>query len=207
MTATTTTARSLRRLMALGVVGLPLALGACSTSSVLNAGAKTPAPTNVADSVAGGQTTLAAATPSIGNAKGGAVVGFCPKVQLITNDETYRTYAGREREVDNIAYQAVLYDATRSCRVDGESMIIDVSAAGRLLAGPRGSRGGSLSMPIRIAVKDSSGVPYSKLETFSASIGGDRTSDQFVYRRQQIVIPATSDRRTTVLIGFDEKGV
>ena len=193
--------------MACAAIALPLLLGACTTSSVLNAGATKPAPTNVAAGASApiAETTLAAATPGVGKASGVAV-GFCPKVQLITNEETFRTYAGREREVDNIVYQASLYDATRSCKLDGGNLIIDVTAAGRLLAGPRGDRGGSLTMPIRIAVRDSNGVPYSKLEKFSAQIAGDRTSDQFVYRRQQVVIPATGDRRTTILIGFDEKG-
>lgn len=186
----------------------PLFLTACSASSVLNAGAEKRSETNVAASDGAiSDSTLAAASPLVeGGAATGVAVGFCPKVRLITNDETYRTFEGRDREVDNIAYQAVLYDATRSCRVEGGNLVIDVTAAGRLLAGPRGSRGGSLTMPIRIAVRDSAGVPYSELETYKASIAADRTSDQFVYRRSQVVIPATGDRRTTVLIGFDEKG-
>ena len=203
-TKTRTNSRTRRRLAACAALAAPLLLGACSASSVLNAGATKPAPTN-AGAIAANDTTLAAAAPSVEQSTGVAV-GFCPKVRLITNDETYRTYAGRSREIDDIAYQASLYDATRSCRLDGDRLIIDVTAAGRLLAGPQGDRGGSLKLPIRVAVRDSKGVPYSELETFSASIAGDRTSDQFVYRRQQVVIPATDDRRTTVLIGFDEKG-
>ena len=64
--------------------------------------------------------------------------------------------------------------------------------------------GGSVAMPIRIAVKDGQGVPYSEIETFNASISQGRTSDQFLYRRASVSIPATTDRKTTVLIGFDE---
>lgn len=153
------------------------------------------------------ETELAAAAPNSvadGVAVDGVRVGFCPKVRLITNEETYRTYEGRERSIDNIVYQASLYDATRSCTVDGDRLTINVTAAGRLLAGPKGSAGGSLNMPIRIAVKDRQGVPYSELETFSAKMDGNRTSDQFVYSRASVTIPVTTDRQTTVLIGFDE---
>ena len=193
-----------RRASAALAIGCALALGACSAASLPGlGGGKTAAGSNGDPALV--DTTVTAATPE-GGAASGVAVGFCPKVRLITNDETFRTYEGRDRAVDNIAYQAVLYDVTRSCRLDGDRLIIDVTAAGRLMAGPRGSRGGSLAMPIRIAVRDSQGVPYSQLETFNAAIASDRTSDQFVYRRNQVIIPATGDRRTTVLIGFDEQG-
>ena len=181
-------------------LALPLVVSACSAGG----GAK-----NLFGGVkGGGETRVAAATPAsvegTGDAVTGVRVGFCPKVQLITNEETFRTYEGRERSIDNIRYQASLYDVTRSCKQDGDRLIIDVTAAGRLLAGPKGDAGGSVQMPIRIAVKDSAGVPYSELETHAASIAGGRTSDQFIYRRQSVSIPVTADRRTTVLVGFDE---
>lgn len=183
------------------MAALPLSLVACSSGGI--------------GQVFQGKTEVAAATPDdgVGGATGGADVGaatngvrvgFCPKVQLITNEETYRTYSGRDRSTENIVYQASLYDATRTCRLDGDRLLIDVTAAGRLIAGPKGSAGGTVEMPIRIAVKDRQGVPYSELEKHSASIASGRTSDQFVYSRNTVSIPATSDRGTTVLIGFDE---
>ena len=186
----------------LGVAMMPLALAACSAGGVGNVfkGARTEVAATTPEDGVGGATGAA----DVGAASDGVRVGFCPKVQLITNEETYRTYSGRDREVGNIVYQASLYDATRSCRLDGDRLLIDVTAAGRLIAGPKGSAGGSLSMPIRIAVKDRLGVPYSELETHTASITEGRTSDQFVYTRNTVSIPATSDRGTTVLIGFDE---
>ena len=196
MTATRTiAARWGRALVALGACA---GLAACSASGKgLVAGLKGKQ-----------QTEVAAATPSsVADADGavsGVRVGFCPKVQLITNEETFRTYEGRDRSVENIKYQASLYDVTRSCKVDGDRLIMDISAAGRLISGPKGGAGGSVNMPIRIAIKDSEGVPYSEIETHSASIGGDRTSDQFIYRRSSVSIPVTNDRRTIVLVGFDE---
>ena len=184
----TSTARAALALLA------AVALPACSASSGLSgltSAKKDARSTEVA----------AAAAESVAT---GVRVGFCPRVQLITNEETFRTYEGRDRSIDNIRYQASLYDVTRSCTIDGDRLTIEVTAAGRLLAGPKGDRGGSLTMPIRIAVKDSQGVPYSELERHAASIGEGRTSDQFVYRRASVTIPATSDRRTIVLVGFDE---
>ena len=186
----------------LGAAALPLALAACSSGGIGQAfqGAKTEVAAATPEDGVGGVTGSA----DVGAATSGVRVGFCPKVQLITNEETYRTYSGRDRSIENIAYQASLYDATRSCKLDGDRLIIEVTAAGRLLAGPKGSPGGSISMPIRIAVKDSAGVPYSQLETHSETIESGRTSDQFVYTRGTVSIPATTDRKTTVLIGFDE---
>ena len=188
----TTLTRATRAALALGMAGL---LAACSASS----------PTKGLFGIKR-DTKVAAATPASVEAAGatGVKVGFCPKVQLITNEETYRTYAGGERSIDNVAFQASLYDVTRTCKQDGDRLIIEVSAAGRLLAGPKGSAGGSLNMPIRIAVKDSGGVPYSELESYPAAIAAGRTSDQFIYRRSSVSIPVTSDRRTIVLVGFDE---
>ena len=188
-TRTMTSARAILALTA------ALAVSACSSSGGLG-GLKSVAKDEKAT------TEVAAATPN--SVADGVRVGFCPKVQLITNEETFRTYEGRDRSIENIRYQASLYDVTRTCRVDGDKLMIDVAAAGRLLAGPKGDRGGSLKMPIRIAVKDSNGVPYSELETHSAAIDGGRTSDQFIYKRNTITIPATADRRTVVLVGFDE---
>ena len=183
----------------LATMALPLALAACSA----NSGAK-----GLVAGLKGKETQVAAATPqtvaNAGDAVTGVKVGFCPKVRLITNEETFRTYEGRDRSIENIRYQASLYDVTRSCKQDGDKLIIDVTAAGRMLAGPKGDPGGSVSMPIRIAVKDSQGVPYSEIEKHSAQIAGGRTSDQFIYRRTSVTIPATADRRTTVLVGFDE---
>ena len=186
----------------MGAAVMPLALAACSAGGVgqVFQGSKTEVAAATPDSGVGGATGAA----DVGAASNGVRVGFCPKVQLITNEETYRTYKGRDRSVENIAYQASLYDATRTCKLDGDRLVIEVTAAGRLLAGPKGTAGGSISMPIRIAVKDANGVPYSELETHSAAIASGRTSDQFVYSRNSVSIPATTDRRTTVLIGFDE---
>ena len=185
-----------------GAAMMPLMLAACSAGGVGQAfrGGTTDVAATTPEAGVGGAT----GTADVGAATNGVRVGFCPKVQLITNEETYRTYQGRDRSTANIAYQASLYDATRTCRIDGDRLLIDVTAAGRLIAGPKGAAGGSVSMPIRIAVKDGQGVPYSELETHSAAIEPGRTSDQFVYTRNTVSIPATTDRRTTVLIGFDE---
>ena len=172
---------------------LPLALSACT-----NAG--TPALFGKGDTT--GSTEVAAAAPD--SVADGVAVGFCPDVKLITNEETYRTFEGRDRSVENILYQASLYDVTRSCKIDGDQLTIDITAAGRLLAGPKGAPGGEVTMPIRVAVKAADNVPYSELETFTAKIEGEKMSDQFVYRRASVTIPATDDKRTTVLIGFDE---
>ena len=189
-----------------GMVALPLALAGCSAAK-LGPVFKKAEPTTVAaatpETITSGVGGIDG-TADVGAAANGVRVGFCPKVQLITNEETYRTYSGRDRTIDNIVYQASLYDATRSCKLDGDRLVIEVTAAGRLLAGPKGAAGGTVAMPIRIAVKDGQGVPYSELETYSASIEAGRTSDQFIYSRNTVSIPATSDRRTTVLIGFDE---
>ena len=196
-------AARLARWMVMAV--LPLAVAGCSAGGVTDVFKGTRS-TNVAAATPGSVSAVGGANGAadVGAAANGVRVGFCPKVQLITNEETYRTYSGRERSIDNIVYQASLYDVTRSCRLDGDRLVIDVTAAGRLLAGPKGGPGGSVTMPIRIAVKDAQGVPYSELENYTASIDGSRTSDQFLYRRASVSIPATSDRRTTVLIGFDE---
>ena len=184
-----------------GAAIMPLALAACSAGGVGQVfKGKTEVAATTPDAGVGGAT----GTADVGAAANGVRVGFCPAVRLITNEETYRTYAGRDRAVENIAYQASLYEATRTCKLDGDRLVIEVTAAGRLIAGPKGEKGGSVSMPIRIAVKDANGVPYSELENHSAAIGGGRTSDQFVYTRNTVSIPATADRRTTVLIGFDE---
>ena len=190
----------------LGAVALPLALAACSGSGigkVIGGGGGTEVAATTPDTVASGVGGVDG-TADVGAAANGVRVGFCPKVQLITDEETYRTYSGRDRSVENVVYQASLYEATRSCRLDGDRLLIDVTAAGRLLAGPKGTPGGTVQMPIRVAVKDADGVPYSELETHTASIASGRTSDQFVYQRSTVSIPATTDRRTTVLIGFDE---
>lgn len=140
----------------------------------------------------------ASATPAI-------IQGKCPRVSLRDGTAFYRAYTrGGDGDPAKITYQASLSDVTRSCTTSGEELVVNVVAAGRLVAGPQGSAG-NVNLPIRVAVVDklTRNVLYSELTQTPVVLSGTNLTAQFVFADPNVRIPAGAGGETEVFVGFD----
>lgn len=130
--------------------------------------------------------------------------GFCPSVAFREGTTFFRTYErGGDGDPSRVTYQASLAEATRQCRLVDGQLVVNVVAAGRLAAGPKGGPG-SLTMPIRVAVVEGDRVLYSQLKRQAATLEGGAATTQFLFSDPDIVLPADVDRRSQIYVGFDE---
>lgn len=129
---------------------------------------------------------------------------YCPRVQLNEGTAFFTTYTkGNDDNPDEIIYQASISDVTRTCRYRDGQLFITVAAAGRVVNGPK-STGGNITMPIRVAVKEGEGLPYSRLGQFDVPVTPGAGATQFIYKDDQIVLPEPAIRNIQILIGYDE---
>ena len=129
---------------------------------------------------------------------------YCPKVQLRSGTAYYNTYTrGQEQNPKEVIYQASINDVTRSCNYSGGQLAMTVAAAGRVVPGPKGT-GGSVTMPIRVAVVQDENVIYSQLHQQQVQVAEVGGATQFVFTDPAIVMPAPSQRDVIVYVGYDE---
>lgn len=164
----------------LAVVALSLAVAACQTGSPEDV-------LNVEDAVT--EADLRA---------------YCPRPTLLEGTAILREYTdGNDGNPDEVIYQASITDVTRSCRYRNGQLFMTVAAAGRVLNGPKGE-GGTLNLPVRVAVQQLEAVPYSTLGRLDVTVIPGAGATQFIYKDEQIVLPEPSERNLVVLVGFDE---
>lgn len=129
---------------------------------------------------------------------------FCPRVLLREGTAYFNTYTkGNDENPDELIYQANLGDVTRACTFANGMMNITVTAAGRVVSGPKGASG-SITMPIRVAVVDGSGVIFSELRRMNVAINSGVGAQQFLFQDSQVSIPQPKDRSVQIFLGFDE---
>lgn len=129
---------------------------------------------------------------------------YCPRISLLEGTAYLQTYTqGNDDIAEELIHQATITDVTRTCRYRNGQLFMTVAAAGRVVNGPKGT-GGNLNLPIRVAVKDAEGLPYSQLGRIDVQIVPGAGATQFIYKDEQIVLAEPSARTLQVLVGFDE---
>ncbi|WP_193176166.1 hypothetical protein [Oricola nitratireducens] len=129
---------------------------------------------------------------------------YCPRVTLLEGTAILRTYTkGKKDDPDEIIYQATITDVTRTCKYEAGNLYMQVAAAGRVVFGPKGAAG-NLELPVRVAVKQGENVPYSQLGKIQVAVPADGEATQFIYKDEQVVVPAPKTPSLQVLVGFDE---
>lgn len=131
----------------------------------------------------------------------------CPKAEILDGTVAYR--AGGADSARGVAHQAAIVDFARECALISESQLrIRVGVRGRVVLGENG-KPGTISVPVRIAVRRGDATVFSKLVATSVTIPASDTQAGFVVVEEQVVIPV-SDRdpadEFTVLIGLDPQG-
>jgi hypothetical protein len=131
---------------------------------------------------------------------------YCPRVTLNEGTAILRTFTRNNKDnPEEIIYQATITDVTRACKYDGGNLYMQIAAAGRVVWGPKGAGGsGSLELPVRVAVKQGENLPYSKLGKIQVTVPPTGDAVQFIYKDDQVVLPAPTAPNLQVLTGFDE---
>ncbi len=129
---------------------------------------------------------------------------YCPRITLQEGTAILETYtSGNDGVAEELVSQASITDVTRSCRYRNGQLFMQVAAAGRVVNGPKGA-GGALNLPIRVAIKDGEGLPYSQLGRIDVQIVPGAGATQFIYKDEQIVLAEPQAQTLQVLVGFDE---
>lgn len=125
---------------------------------------------------------------------------YCPQLELL--EPYYEDFgSGKRGDPEKLRFQATMLEAVRSCRIEGNQIVLSVGARGRVITGPTGEPGTS-NLPIRIAVQSSDGVLFSELYKEPASIAQSSGTTRFQFV-QDVRVPAPTQRNYKILVGFD----
>ncbi|MGU3399445.1 hypothetical protein ACLBWS_06835 [Brucellaceae bacterium D45D] len=128
---------------------------------------------------------------------------YCPSVTLLDGTAYFSTYAkGGDKDPSQVVYQAALTDVTRACQYGEGTMTIDVAAAGKVVPGPQ-YKSGSITMPVRVAVRQGDKVIYSKLHKQTVTMNSNAAA-QFVFNDKGISMPTPDKQNVQIFVGFDE---
>lgn len=136
------------------------------------------------------------------------VQGNCPAIVLrdgTAYHDAYlpgaKTLPDGSKDQSKLMYQASIADTTRQCRITDQGMMITVQVAGRLVLGQAGAKG-NVKLPIRVAVTDGTNTLYSELTNFETALPVNEPSNQFLFTKSDIRVPA-GDGISTIYVGFD----
>ncbi|MBC2884626.1 hypothetical protein H7Q97_04310 [Ochrobactrum sp. CM-21-5] len=129
---------------------------------------------------------------------------YCPSVSLRDGTAYFNTYEkGGDKDANRVIYQASLTDTTRACQYGDGTLTINVAAAGKVVPGPK-YKNGTITMPVRVAVRQGDQVVYSKLHKQAVTIANADTATQFVFNDKAISIPMPDSKNVQIFVGFDE---
>ncbi|SMC90975.1 hypothetical protein [Rhizobium sp. RU36D] len=148
--------------------------------------------------------TVAAPAASTVAPVGAVVQANCPQISLRENTSYFRTYAkGAKDDPAQVVYQASIADTTRACTKNDVNLGMTIMAQGRVASGPQG-KAGTISMPIRVTVMDGDNQVYSELTKMDVAITDPAQPTQFVFTKDNIVVPGNLSNFARVYVGFDE---
>ena len=129
---------------------------------------------------------------------------YCPRIHLREGTAILRTYTkGKDGDPAEIIYQATITDVTRTCRYEGGLLYMQIVAAGRVVEGPKG-KAGNIQLPVRVAIRQGEELPYSQLGRLDVAVAPNAGATQFIFKDDQIAIPAPRAQNLQVFVGFDE---
>ncbi|MFD2238588.1 hypothetical protein [Aureimonas populi] len=128
----------------------------------------------------------------------GTEARFCPQVTLREGTSILRRGEGDAQQ-----FVASIAETTRSCRVVNGELLMEVGVSGRLVPG-MAARGGSVELPVRVAVSRGADVLYSNLGRVSVSTAPG-PAQTFVYVDRAVRIPEPTSRGVSIFIGFDDQ--
>jgi hypothetical protein len=133
---------------------------------------------------------------------------YCPEIRVREGLELVRSYEkGHEDEPAYVVWQASIGNTARECLYDGQGgLTLRIGVSGRVIAGPKGGPGSSVSLPLRIAVvKYQEATLSSELYPLNVTIPAENSTVFNEVREISLASPG-SDRDYIIYVGFDEAG-
>lgn len=131
----------------------------------------------------------------------------CPVVELQPGTAAYQLYVpGHQGDAFQLRYQARFGEFARECDVSGDQVTVRIGVSGRLVLGPKGESGTTLTLPVRVALLDFHDQPaFSKLVPISVTIPPGRGGEDF---REVVVVPPMTVPKNRlhgwyIRVGFD----
>ncbi len=131
-------------------------------------------------------------------ASAGRVADYCPQVALREGTAILRKGSG-----DSVDYVASITGTTRSCRERDGQYFMEVAVTGRVVPGPV-SKGGTVDLPLRVAIVDNGKLVYSQLGHQGALLDSTGGAVNFSYIDRNIRFPKPAGKTLTIYAGFDE---
>ena len=135
------------------------------------------------------------------------VTGTCPQISLREGTAVLRKGGkgkkGAPDDNSTLSYQASLADTTRQCTQNEMGKTVHVMAQGRIVLGPMG-KPGTFTLPIRVAVIDGDKTVYSQLVKTQATLNPGETAGQFLFQKDDVLLPPGTGDLARVFMGFDE---
>jgi hypothetical protein len=128
----------------------------------------------------------------------------CPPVEVLAGTASYTV--GNSSDPFNVKYQASLGELARECVPSGDNIGIKVGVSGRLMAGPKGTSGTSIAVPVRIAVINPEGkAVVSRLARVTVTLPPGQSGHDFVHVEDVGSIPLDAGklRGWKIAVGFD----
>ena len=132
----------------------------------------------------------------------------CPKVEVQPGTAAYKLTEGNPSDPFSVRYQASLGELVRECVNLGAEVSLRVGISGRVMVGPKGKSGTTLTVPLRIVVLDENDKPvFSRLVPLKVSIAANETGVNFTHVEgtNSMPIPANNLRGWKIRVGFDTK--
>ena len=176
--------KALMRCVAVGVIAAPL-LAACG------GGPATPGNSNLQNAFRG--TTQAPQQPDLGP----ELVAGCPDVSINPGTESLRRDGGNDSE-ETLRFQASINNTARECKRAEGGSTVRVGVSGRVVEGPAGAPS-TIELPVRVAVRESGEVTYSRLHSVQVSLDSVSKSWAFVDEAVFVSDPSSA----IIVVGFD----
>lgn len=126
----------------------------------------------------------------------------CPPVSILPDTQSLRvTTGGNDLEEGTLRWQARIDRTARECEPLEDGFRVRVGIAGRALSGPEGAPG-TVTLPIRVVVREGGEVTYSKLHTTQVSLTAGAPTASFAIVDEEVRISGQGAR---ILVGFDDR--
>jgi hypothetical protein len=165
----------------------------------------------------GGEPDTTATTASTAATGGAAAAGeidvrrylgpdYCPELRIQDGTELVRSYErGHEDDPAYVVWQASIGKTARECLYDQQNnLTLRIGVSGRVIAGPKGGAGATVSVPLRIAiVKHKEATLASEAYRLSVAIPASN-STAFTEVREITVPSPGNDRDYIIYVGLAE---
>jgi hypothetical protein len=128
----------------------------------------------------------------------------CPPVEIQSGTAAYTI--GDTKDAFNVRYQASLGELARECTPAPESVGLKVGVSGRLMAGPKGTTGTVIAVPVRIVLLDPEGkTAVTRLTRVSVNLPQGQAGADFTHVEDLGAVPLDANklRGWKISVGFD----